>query len=99
MLDFVTEESVVEILRCWTSFVSCTEKLICALEDISAASEFSRSVALLCRHGLSSVVEDHFLQYLEWNGDRLIVSHEETATLYPLMMGKAKGMDFCSPFA
>ncbi|KAG0461710.1 hypothetical protein HPP92_022007 [Vanilla planifolia] len=65
MLDFVTEESVVEILRCWTSFVSCTEKLICALEDISAASEFSRSVALLCRHGLSSVVEDHFLQYLE----------------------------------
>ncbi|KAG0463217.1 hypothetical protein HPP92_021693 [Vanilla planifolia] len=65
MLDFVTEESVVEILRCWTSFVSCTEKLICAREDLLAASEFSRSVALLCRHGLSSVVEDHFLQYLE----------------------------------
>ncbi|KAG0461625.1 hypothetical protein HPP92_021922 [Vanilla planifolia] len=65
MLDFVTEEFFVEILRCWTFFVSCTKKLICAHENLSAASEFRRSIALLCRHGLSSVVEDHFLQHLE----------------------------------
>ncbi|PKU60855.1 anaphase-promoting complex subunit 2 isoform X2 [Dendrobium catenatum] len=65
ILDSLSEQTIGEILQSWIAFVSCTEILLGGSGDLSAASELASSVTILCRNGLRSLLEDHFLQYLE----------------------------------
>ncbi|XP_020575764.1 anaphase-promoting complex subunit 2 isoform X2 [Phalaenopsis equestris] len=65
ILDSLSEQAIGEILQSWSAFVYCTEILLGGRGDLSAVSELASSVAILCRNGLRSLLEDHFLQYLE----------------------------------
>ncbi|KAK1314639.1 hypothetical protein QJS10_CPA06g00454 [Acorus calamus] len=66
ILESLGDESIEEILHSWNDFCACTESLLRGTgSDSAIESEFASSVKSLCRHGLCSLVSDHFFQVLE----------------------------------
>ncbi|KAJ0973209.1 hypothetical protein J5N97_021168 [Dioscorea zingiberensis] len=65
IFDSLRSEAIDEILNSWGAFCACTDALIKGNGDLSAGSKLTPLVALLCKYGLRSLVEDHFLQALE----------------------------------
>ncbi|XP_039133519.1 anaphase-promoting complex subunit 2 isoform X1 [Dioscorea cayenensis subsp. rotundata] len=64
-LDSLGSDEIDEILNSWAGFCVCTDAIIRGNGDLSAGSKLAPLVASLCKHGLRSLVEDHFLQALE----------------------------------
>ncbi|CAM9002041.1 unnamed protein product [Rhodiola kirilowii] len=64
-LDALDENSVLLILKSWEGFCNCTNSLLAGNGDLSVSSEFVYDVHLLCKHGLDSLVCEHFLRSLE----------------------------------
>ncbi|XP_058096381.1 anaphase-promoting complex subunit 2 [Magnolia sinica] len=65
ILDSLTDDSIDEILQSWNGYCTCAELLLKDKGDLSIESEFVSFVNVLCKHGLDSLVQDHFLQALE----------------------------------
>ncbi|KAK9277366.1 hypothetical protein L1049_006908 [Liquidambar formosana] len=65
ILESLTDDSIQEILQSWNGFCVCTEALLSGTGDLSVGSEFVSHVHGLCKHGLDSLVRDHFLRSLE----------------------------------
>lgn len=64
-LDSLGDEAIGDILRSWSGFCACTQALLDGRGDLSVGPDLVPLVATLCRHGLTSLVQDHFLHALE----------------------------------
>ncbi|KAL5553745.1 hypothetical protein UlMin_041146 [Ulmus minor] len=67
ILETLTDDNVQEIVQSYNGFCAATEALLGSSGDLSVGSEFVSYVHSLCKHGLESLVRDHFLR-----------AHEET---------------------
>ncbi|KAI4314137.1 hypothetical protein L6164_027073 [Bauhinia variegata] len=65
VLDALTDDSIQEILESYNGFCVTTQTLLGGAGDLSAGTEFVAHVHSLCKHGLESLVRDHFLRVLE----------------------------------
>ena len=65
ILDALTDDSIQEIHESYTGFCATTEALLNGAGDLSVGPEFVAHVHVLCKHGLHSLVRDHFLKALE----------------------------------
>ncbi|KAJ6794959.1 anaphase-promoting complex subunit 2 [Iris pallida] len=65
IMDSLNEESVGEILESWSGFLACTGTLIKGQGDLSVGRQLGPFVATLCKHGLSSLLHEHFLNSLQ----------------------------------
>ncbi|KAI3936756.1 hypothetical protein MKW92_019203 [Papaver armeniacum] len=70
VLDSLTQESISEILVSWESFRLSTETLLKDTGNLSIGSDFISTVHILSKHGLQSLLQDHFLQALEETFER-----------------------------
>ncbi|KAL8138133.1 hypothetical protein V2J09_004134 [Rumex salicifolius] len=68
--DDLSGESIEEIAESWTGFCSTTESLLGGVGDLSIGSKFVSHVCSLCKQGLRSLVQDHFLRSLEVTFER-----------------------------
>ncbi|VFQ66479.1 unnamed protein product [Cuscuta campestris] len=60
-LESLTGNSSEEIAKSWSEFCSVLEALLGGSGDMSLSSQLVSSVHCLCKHGLVSLVKDHFL--------------------------------------
>ena len=65
ILESLDENSIGEILESWNGFCFTTELLLKGNGDLSFGSEFESHAQTLCKHGLESLVQEHFLRSLE----------------------------------
>ncbi|GKV11198.1 hypothetical protein SLEP1_g22470 [Rubroshorea leprosula] len=65
LLDTLSDDSVQEILESYSAFCAATGALLNGSGDLSVGPDFISHVHVLCKHGLHSLVRDHFLQSLE----------------------------------
>jgi len=65
ILDTLTQDQLHEILESYTLFCNATQSLLGGAGDLSYGAEFVSHVHTLCKHGLESLVRDHFLKVLE----------------------------------
>lgn len=65
VLDSLTEGSVDEIVGSWSAFCSVTEGLLVCNDNGELPAEFESQVHTLCKYGLQSLVEQHFLHSLQ----------------------------------
>lgn len=67
ILDSLSEASISEILESWNSFCMITETFVRGDDaDLSTSySKFQSYVSSLCKYGLQSLVEEHFLLSLQ----------------------------------
>ncbi|XP_057748812.1 anaphase-promoting complex subunit 2 [Arachis stenosperma] len=70
ILDSLSNDSICEILRSYNGFCAATQTLLAAVDDLSARRDFVAYVHSLCKHGLDSLVRDHFLRVLEETFER-----------------------------
>lgn len=64
-LDTLSDDSIQEIVGSYNGFCAATEALLNGAGDFSVDPEFVAHVHSLCKHGLRSLVRDHFLRALE----------------------------------
>lgn len=64
-LNSLDGEDIAVLLQSWEGFHECTDVLLRDRGDLSAGSDLVPLVSALCRYGLDSLVQDHFLQSLE----------------------------------
>lgn len=65
ILETLSDEAVQEIVESYNGFCAAAETLLNGAGDFSLGSEFVADVHSLCKHGLVSLVRDHFLRALE----------------------------------
>ncbi|POO03500.1 Anaphase-promoting complex subunit [Trema orientale] len=65
ILDSLTDDAIQEIVDSYNGFCAATQVLLHGAGDLSVGSEFVAHVHGLCKHGLDSLVRDHFLRALE----------------------------------
>ncbi|GLT27368.1 hypothetical protein SLA2020_023730 [Shorea laevis] len=65
LLDTLSDDSVQEILESYSTFCAATGALLNGSGDLSVGPDFISHVHVLCKHGLHSLVRDHFLRSLE----------------------------------
>ncbi|XP_020521064.1 anaphase-promoting complex subunit 2 isoform X2 [Amborella trichopoda] len=65
LLPTMDRDAINEITHNWSGFCIVTEKLLQDKNDPFKESEFVAFVSALSKHGLSSLVQDYFLQALE----------------------------------
>jgi anaphase-promoting complex subunit 2 len=65
ILDTLTDEELHEILDSYDAFCNATQSLLGGAGDLSYCAQFVSHVHTLCKHGLESLVLDHFLKLLE----------------------------------
>ncbi|CAN8273048.1 unnamed protein product [Cochlearia groenlandica] len=65
ILDTLSDESILEITESYDGFFATVESLINGTGDSLVEQEFVSYVYSLCKHGLDSLVRDHFLRSLE----------------------------------
>ncbi|XP_061370906.1 anaphase-promoting complex subunit 2 [Gastrolobium bilobum] len=70
ILDALTQDSVNEIVDSYSGFCNATQSLLSGTGDLSFGAEFVSHVHGLCKHGLDSLVRDHFLRALEETFER-----------------------------
>ncbi|XP_022946536.1 anaphase-promoting complex subunit 2 [Cucurbita moschata] len=66
-LDSLSDDEIQEILNIYAQFCAATEALLNDTGNLSLRSEFVAHVQSLCKHGLESLVLNHFLRALEEN--------------------------------
>ncbi|KAH0674383.1 anaphase-promoting complex subunit 2 [Solanum tuberosum] len=64
-LESLSDDSITEISENWNGFCSFSEALLKGSGDLSFSDEFVMRAKNLCKHGLSSLVEQHFLRCIE----------------------------------
>lgn len=69
-LDTLSDDSIQEIVGSYNGFCAATEALLNGAGDFSVDPEFVAHVHSLCKHGLRSLVRDHFLRALEENFEK-----------------------------
>lgn len=65
LMDTLSDDSIQAIVESYDGLCATTEALLNSEGDLSAGSEFVTHVHGLCKHGLDSLVKDHFLRALE----------------------------------
>lgn len=65
ILDTLTQDELHEILDSYNAFCNATQSLLGGAGDLSYGAQFVSHVHTLCKHGLESLVRDHFLRVLE----------------------------------
>lgn len=65
ILDTLSEDAICEIGESWNSFCSAADALLKGKGDLSLSSEFVSHAQTLCKHGLESLVQQHFLCSIE----------------------------------
>ncbi|XP_042978465.1 anaphase-promoting complex subunit 2 isoform X2 [Carya illinoinensis] len=65
ILDTLRDDSIQEIVESYSGFCATTEALLKGAGDLSVGPDFVAHVHSLCKHGLHSLVRDHFLRALE----------------------------------
>lgn len=79
ILDSLTEDSITEILESWNGFCFTTESLLKGNVNSLLGSELVSQVHTLCKHGLKSLVQEHFLgsiqEMFEKNGSSKFWQH------------------------
>ncbi|KAE8023227.1 hypothetical protein FH972_008953 [Carpinus fangiana] len=65
ILDTLSDDSIQEIGGSYNGFCAATEALLNSAGDLSVDPKFVAHVHGLCKHGLRSLVRDHFLRALE----------------------------------
>ncbi|WCJ22207.1 Anaphase-promoting complex subunit 2 [Euphorbia peplus] len=70
ILDTLSGQSIHEILEAYTGYCLATEALLTGAADLSVAPQFVSHIHSLCRHGLQTLVSDHFLKSLEETFER-----------------------------
>lgn len=63
--DALTDDSLQEIVDSYDGFSVATQTLLSDPGDLAVGAELVALVHGLCKHGLESVVRDHFLRALE----------------------------------
>lgn len=64
-LESLSDDSITVISENWNGFCSSSEALLKGSGDLSFSDEFVMRAKNLCKHGLSSLVEQHFLRCIE----------------------------------
>lgn len=75
ILERLNEESIREIVESYNGFCATTESLLKGAGDLSVGPEFISHVHALCKHGLKSLVCDHFLRSLEVSDNHIHRCH------------------------
>ncbi|XP_045814151.1 anaphase-promoting complex subunit 2-like isoform X1 [Trifolium pratense] len=70
ILDTLTDDQLHEILDSYDAFCNTTQSLLGGAGDLSYGAQFVSHVHTLCKHGLQSLVLDHFLKVLEETFER-----------------------------
>ncbi|XP_057420058.1 anaphase-promoting complex subunit 2 [Lotus japonicus] len=71
ILNSLSQDSVHEILDSYNAFCNATQSLLAGAGDLSVGgADFVSHVHCLCKHGLHSLVRDHFLRVLEETFER-----------------------------
>ncbi|MED6200021.1 hypothetical protein PIB30_081268 [Stylosanthes scabra] len=70
ILHSLSDDSLYEILHSYDAFCAATQTLLSAADDLSVRADFVARVHSLCKHGLHSLVRDHFLRVLEETFER-----------------------------
>ncbi|CAI8593494.1 unnamed protein product [Vicia faba] len=70
ILDTLTQDELHEILDSYDAFCNATQSLLGGAGDLSYGAQFVSHVHTLCKHGLESLVRDHFLRVLEETFER-----------------------------
>ncbi|CAL2225111.1 unnamed protein product [Prunus armeniaca] len=65
ILDKLSDGSIEEILESYNGFCAATDTLLNGAGDLSVGPQFVSHVHGLCKHGLESLLRDHFLGALE----------------------------------
>lgn len=65
ILDSLSENSIREIGESWSGFCSSAEALLKVKGYLSSSSEFVSHAQILSKHGLESLVQQHFLGLIE----------------------------------
>lgn len=65
ILDSLNEVSITEILESWNGFCFTTETLLKGNSELSSGSDTLSHIRTLCKHGLHSLVEQHFLRSIQ----------------------------------
>lgn len=65
ILDALSDDAIHEIVESYNGFCAATETLLNGAGDLSVGSEFVVYVHGLCKHGVESLVREHFLRALE----------------------------------
>ncbi|XP_044494484.1 anaphase-promoting complex subunit 2 isoform X2 [Mangifera indica] len=74
ILERLSDNSIQEIINSYSGFCTTTESLLNGAGDLSVGPEFVSQVHSLCKHGLQSLVCDHFLLSLEQAFEKIGVS-------------------------
>ncbi|GFY88470.1 anaphase-promoting complex/cyclosome 2 [Actinidia rufa] len=64
-LDSLNGDALKEIVESWNGFCFATDALVNGKDDRSHGSKFVSQAHALCKHGLESLVQEHFIGYLE----------------------------------
>ncbi|PSS28755.1 Anaphase-promoting complex subunit like [Actinidia chinensis var. chinensis] len=64
-LDSLNGDALKEIVESWNGFCFATDALLKGNGDCSHGSKFVSQAHALCKHGLESLVQEHFIGYLE----------------------------------
>ncbi|KAJ0095798.1 hypothetical protein Patl1_15983 [Pistacia atlantica] len=75
ILEKLNDNSIQEIIKSYGGFCTTTESLLNGAGDLSVGPEFVLHVHSLCKHGLQSLVCDHFLLSLEQAFERIGVTN------------------------
>lgn len=67
VLDALSDDAIQEIIENYNGFCAATQTLLRDAGDLNVGPEFVAHVHGLCKHGLASLVQDHFLKVLEVN--------------------------------
>ncbi|XP_038890048.1 anaphase-promoting complex subunit 2 isoform X2 [Benincasa hispida] len=70
VLDSLSDDEVQEILNSYAYFSAATQALLNGTADVSLQSEFVAHVQSLCKHGLESLLLNHFLRSLQENFEK-----------------------------
>ncbi|KAI3418323.1 uncharacterized protein J3R85_013803 [Psidium guajava] len=70
ILDALGDAAVDEILHGYAGFCSATDSLLSGSGDLSTGADLVAHIHCLCKHGLLSLVRDHFLRALEESFER-----------------------------
>lgn len=65
ILDSPNEDAIREMVESWNRFCSASEALLGGVGDLSFGSEFVSQAQILCKHGLQSLVQQHFLRSIQ----------------------------------
>ncbi|CAH2079994.1 unnamed protein product [Thlaspi arvense] len=65
ILETLSDDTIQEITESYDGFFTTVESIVAGTGDSSVEKEFASHVYSLCKHGLDSLVRDHFLRSLE----------------------------------